>query len=56
MCFIYSFSGFSLVLATRAIKYVVWFLIQSDLCCFWSNGKAAYTVHCANRPGNLPLA
>lgn len=52
MCFIYSFSGFSLVLVARAIRYVVWLIIHSVLCCFWSNQKVVYTVYYANRYGN----
>lgn len=52
MCFIYSFSGFSPLLVTRAIRYVVWLIIHSVLCCFWSNQKVAHTLYCANRYGN----
>lgn len=51
MCFIYSFSGFSLMLVTRDIRYAVYLIIHSVLCCFWSD-QVAHIVHCPNRYGN----
>lgn len=49
MCFIYSFSGFSLILVTTAIGYVLWLLLHHVLCCFWSTLKVAHTVCYVNR-------
>lgn len=49
MCFIYSFSGFSLILFTMAIRYVLCLLLHPVFCCFWSTLKVAHTVCYANR-------
>lgn len=48
---LFFFSGFRLILVTRAIRYVLWLILHPVVCCFWINQKVAHTVYYAKRDG-----